>query len=443
MRVAKLFLNYSEYFMVSANKNVPQLLSAFGSTLAISDKQAPLLSIIIPTRNRAEYAVSAINSILNIDSDLFELVVQDNSDGDELENYLLSCFADCRLKYKHTKSRLDVISNFNIALESASGEYFTFLGDDDGVNPEILDAVLWAKLHDVDALTPSLVANYLWPDLRQKYYGGKFSGNLNIRPFTGAITFLDVEQGMLECVRKACQNLVDFVGLPKVYYGIVKRECMENVREKTGTYFPGVSPDMSGAMAVANYVKRMCSIDYPLFVPGSSAKSTAGISAQKKHYGRLQDQPHLPQGCWDNWSHVVPAFYAVQTVWAQSAVRALEATGRDDILAEFNIPLLHAMCAIFNPHYFTYTVGSFYKALEEDKRSLTMGTLLFAFNYFSIWLVRAKILLTRLLSRFWPSRVHTVSDLSNIGDAVNALGLYLKESKNNIGEILHGNNLSS
>lgn len=393
---------------------------------------SPILSIIIPTRNRSEYAISAINSILNIDSELLELVVQDNSDDDELEKYLLSNVFDNRLKYNHTISRLDVISNFNLALELASGEYFTFIGDDDGVNPEIIDAVIWAKQHEIDAITPSLVADYLWPDLRQKYYGDKNSGSLRIRAFTGAIKFLDVESGMKECARKAFQNLVNYVGLPKVYYGIVKRECMENVREKTGTYFPGVSPDMSGAMAVASFVNRMCSIDYPLFVPGSSAKSTAGISAQKKHHGRLQDQPHLPDGCWNNWPECVPQFFAVQTVWAQSGWSALKATGREDILAEFNVPLLHAMCVVFNPQHTEFIIKSYLKYLKIANINVLWGCISFIWSYFTPWLLRVRSMMDRIYVKRKPQNLTTTYDIINIDRAVCCLVQYLKVNDCNI-----------
>ena len=214
---------------------------------------------------------------------------------------------------------------------------------------------------------------------------------------------------------------------------------MERMREKAGTFFPGVSPDMSGAMAVASFVRRMCAMDYPLFVPGSSAKSTAGISAEKKHFGRLQDQTHLPHGCWDNWPTIVPAFYAVQTVWAQSAVRALEATGRDDILEKFNVPLLHAMCAVFNPHFFADVIRSYFNSLRKNEKSLLTGTLLFAAGYIRVWGWRAGTLFKRIFSRFRPSNVINISNLNDINEAVIALSCHLNESGKSLRDILYEN----
>jgi len=50
--------------------------------------QPPLLSIIIPTRNRISFCISVIDSILNITDIRLELVVQDNSDSHELEQHV-------------------------------------------------------------------------------------------------------------------------------------------------------------------------------------------------------------------------------------------------------------------------------------------------------------------------------------------------------------------
>ena len=48
--------------------------------------KTPLLSIVIPTKNRQKYALSIIQTILSIKDYALELVIQDNSDTNELEN---------------------------------------------------------------------------------------------------------------------------------------------------------------------------------------------------------------------------------------------------------------------------------------------------------------------------------------------------------------------
>ncbi len=39
-----------------------------------------------------------------------------------------------------------MVDNFNSAMEAVAAEYVCFIGDDDGINPELLDAAQWARL---------------------------------------------------------------------------------------------------------------------------------------------------------------------------------------------------------------------------------------------------------------------------------------------------------
>jgi glycosyltransferase involved in cell wall biosynthesis len=387
----------------------------------------PILSIIIPTRNRSEYAISAIESVLKIDSNNFELVIQDNGDDDVLKEYVISNISDSRLRYNHIKTKLDVIANFNASLNFASGDYITFIGDDDGVNPEIIDAVSWMKKNDIDSLTPSLIADYMWPDIRMKYYDDRFSGMLRVNAFTGEINTYDVHEGMRESAQKAFQNIVFAKNIPKIYYGIVRRACMDKVFKQANTYFPGVSPDMAGAMSVACYVRKTFSIDYPLFVPGSSAKSTAGLGAEKKHHGRLEDQPHLPEGCWNNWPDNVPNYFSVQTVWAQSGLSALSATKRNDILELFNTPFLYARCIVFNPQFFLFTLRAYFSVLKLQKKNNIIGVILLIYWYFMNWMTRVSSMLNRIISKFSKSTTLKFTDINNIAIAVEELTKFLKE----------------
>jgi len=389
---------------------------------------SPILSVIIPTRNRAEYAISAIRSILNITSPKLELVVQDNSSNKDLEEYLNLNVCDSRMKYNHTMEQLDMVENFNRATEIASGEYITFIGDDDGVNPEIIDATVWAKAKNFDILLPTRPAQYNWPDTRSFLYGTRYAGTLNIKPFTGKISFPDAEAEMRKCAKGAGQNYLTS-SLPKVYYGIVKKECMEKVRVRTGTYFPGPSPDVAGAMAVSNFVKRICKIDHPLFLPGTSGKSMGGLGAIKKHIGQLTNQIHLPINYVHNWSNLVPSFFSGETIWGEDVVQALKAIGRDDILRDFNIPLLHAMCAVFNPAYFSVTIRNFYPALRVMKIGYIQGTFRFIYGYFYTWVLRTKFLVANLIRLLSLDRSYTVRKLNNIEEGVKALTKYLMSRK--------------
>lgn len=371
----------------------------------------------MPTKNRVEYAMPAISCVLKTSSDDVELVVQDNSSNSELED-ALSGLNDPRLKYHHTKESVDVIHNFSIALENSTGDYICFIGDDDCVNPEIVDAALWAKSQGYDAVLPSRPAQYWWPDLRFYYYGDSFSGSLELAPFSGNVLFPNPEAEMLKCARRAGQ---DFFDLPKVYYGIVKRSIMDQVKAKCHTYFPGPSPDMAGAMAAAGFVKSMCKIDYPLFVPGSSAKSTAGSGGMKKHQGRLEDQAHLPKDCIRNWSLIVPKFFSGPTIWGEDTVQALKALGRDDMLKRYNVALLHSMCAVFYPAHLSETIKHLCPALRAARQNCAIGIIKFAFGCVFAWFRRFRSLAFRMVNKSGRGSVQSFTGLPDVETAVDKL----------------------
>ncbi len=386
---------------------------------------SPLLSIIIPTRNRARYAISCIRSVLSIQSALLEIIVQDNSDNDDLERMVRTSIHDSRLRYNHTTERLNMNQNFDKAMGMARGEYVSYIGDDDSVNPEIVSAVSWTQQRGFDALLTTRPAHYYWPDVRHRCYRSAFAGSLLIKSFTGNISFPNIEIEMRRCARSAGQR---FDNLPHVYYGIIKRECMEKVFERTATYFPGPSPDVAGAVATANYVKDICRIDYPLFIPGTGKGSGGGLGAQKKHIGSLENQAHLPLRYVHNWSDIVPAFFAGETIWGEDVVQALKAIGREDVLREFNVPLLHAACAVFHPDYLPITLRSLYRALKTTRRGYLVGTFQFILYYFFNWGLRLRALFSNIVTLSGRRHTYTIKELNNIEEAANSLTGYLNNT---------------
>jgi hypothetical protein len=377
----------------------------------------PLLSVVVPTRNRADYARSCLRSLAAIAGEL-EIVVQDNSSSDELGKWLAVELADARVRYEHLPGRLSVIENCDAAMARARGEFVTLLGDDDSMLPDALAAAAWAADHGVDAVTPAKVAVYHWPDLRYRYYGDRYAGTVSVRRFSGRALARDVEAGVRRFVRGACQSIVDSTTMPKLYYGLVRRDRLSSLRSAAGTWFPGVSPDVAVAVGVSAYVRRLWTVDYPLFLPGSSAASTAGASARKQHIGRLEDQPHLPSDARERWPAQVPPFFAVQTVWAQSGLQALAATNREDLARHFGVARLHGFTAVLNPGYFAATVRHYFGfALPALRRRTLPGAVALAGGVAAAWGLRAGSLARRAATVIDPSLVTTIRGLEEVAVA--------------------------
>ena len=53
----------------------------------MSSSKNPLLSILIATKNRIPYCIQVIETILEFPDQDFELIIQDNSDSNELSDY--------------------------------------------------------------------------------------------------------------------------------------------------------------------------------------------------------------------------------------------------------------------------------------------------------------------------------------------------------------------
>ncbi|MEO5617926.1 MAG: glycosyltransferase [Candidatus Eisenbacteria bacterium] len=387
---------------------------------------SPLLSVVIPSKDRADYAVHCVRTLTRLADERLEIVLQDNSRDDALGRRL-AAEGDARIRYEHRPGPLSVIDNCSLGMARARGEYVTLLGDDDGVCGDLIRVTEWASRENLDAVTPARIAWYVWPDVNFARYGSAYAGTLTVRPYHGAVTERDPAAGLRRSLRAAFQDLVDTVELPKLYYGLVHRHCLAALLAEAGSVFPGVSPDMSVAIGLTKYVRRFVSLDYPVFLPGSSAVSTAGAHARKEHVGSLADQAHLPKDSVARWPIEVPAVFAVQTVWAQSGLAALRATGRDDLIREFDLGLLHATCGTLNRGYWAKVLPSYWRATDAAGRTRMSATLGLGAGIASIWALRARYRLGSLTRSPWYVGEHVEGGHATIADAATGLDRWVAQ----------------
>lgn len=98
----------------------------------------PKVSICIPTYNRANYLVYAVNSVLNQTYSDFELIICDDGSTDNTPERV-SQWNDPRIRYiRHIKNR-GRSHNMYSGFEASNGEYFIKFDDDDAILPEFLE----------------------------------------------------------------------------------------------------------------------------------------------------------------------------------------------------------------------------------------------------------------------------------------------------------------
>ncbi len=90
----------------------------------------PLISVIIPTYNRADILPRAINSVLEQTYKNFELIIVDDASSDNTSQ-LIKSINDTRIKYiRHDKNSNGSVAR-NTGITNAKGEYIAFLDSDD------------------------------------------------------------------------------------------------------------------------------------------------------------------------------------------------------------------------------------------------------------------------------------------------------------------------
>jgi glycosyltransferase involved in cell wall biosynthesis len=115
----------------------------------------PLITIAIPTFNRAAMLKDCILSALSQTYQNFEVIVSDNASTDETQEVLKS-FCDRRLRVVRQKTNIGLLPNWNACLAEANGEYIVIVADDDKIAPWLLERSV--ALVKTDSQIPIVIA---------------------------------------------------------------------------------------------------------------------------------------------------------------------------------------------------------------------------------------------------------------------------------------------
>lgn len=315
---------------------------------------SPLLSIVIPTKNRYNYLQDFVSSFVAFESTELNLIIQDNSDIQSSEFVtFLNDFQDPRIIYNYTSGWMSVCDNCDLGIDLGIGEYICMLGDDDGILFNVaLEVIKLIKKKGWDAAILNK-AEYYWPDTKHAVWKDLLSGSLFYKDYTNNILELDPNIELKKVLEVGAANTLGL--MPRVYHGFVRKEALQKLKSITGSYFPGPSPDMANAIGLSRVVGLYGQIDFPAVISGHSKKSTGGMGGEKKHHGRIEDQVHLPKDTAALWSKKIPMFWSGATIYAESARMALELTKSPENY-KLNYPYLWAFCLIFESHYWRKTI---------------------------------------------------------------------------------------
>jgi glycosyltransferase involved in cell wall biosynthesis len=98
----------------------------------------PLVTIAIPTFNRAALLRGCIQAAFAQTYDNIEVLVSDNASLDDTGNVLQE-FNDKRLRVLRQETNIGLLPNWNACLAAAGGEYVFFVSDDDRISPWLVE----------------------------------------------------------------------------------------------------------------------------------------------------------------------------------------------------------------------------------------------------------------------------------------------------------------
>ena len=393
----------------------------------------PLVSILVATRNRQQYAAALVKDILSWADQRLEVIVEDNSDSDGLSALLGAALSSGYVLYRYNNNAISSIDNFNNTIAQSSGEFVCLVGDDDGVNPAIMEVAAWAQLHAVDCVTGNVGHEYIWPVMGP--HGVARPGTLSHPAYTGSCGYADPAACRRGLAERGGTRYLE-LPFPRLYHGLVRRSLLEDVKARTGHYLCGLSPDIYSAVALSLLSRKTLRIDYPLTIPGVCPASTTATEGKEAAQSTdVRSAPHFRSRQWYQFSERIPPVYCVDAIWADSALAAMTDMGMTEDIAALDIDTL---CA-----YIFRTYPVLRPKIYEWHRShcASSGASNTLWRLFSAYLgapLRSDLTRVRnkLVKHLHHGQMRTITNVADITAARQHLEQYLTGSKLGIGSVL-------
>lgn len=129
----------TEKFLLGVNFSNRGPIEKFKWNIKRDKSKSRLFSIVIPCRDRVDLLADAIKTITQQGYDNIEICVFDNASQTPIASVLET--GNNNIRIERSEIPLHVTDSWNSAMNMATGDYVTFIGDDDGLLPEFFERI--------------------------------------------------------------------------------------------------------------------------------------------------------------------------------------------------------------------------------------------------------------------------------------------------------------
>jgi glycosyltransferase involved in cell wall biosynthesis len=227
----------------------------------------PFISYILPVHNAWPYLMYAVESILAISSEDFELIISDNQSSDLTKDYLKG-ISDSRVRVISPSEKLKMNANFELAISYATGEWVQLIGGDDAVMPWHHQALrnLSLSYPDIEVVNWNR-GYYFWGEAQES--NGSLVASIEI---SAKVRVYDSAKRL----KQAMRGTISILDLPQLYTtSAIKRDLIARASVKTqNTFFVGMQPDIFSSIQILLNTRKFVRLNCPLTLVGTSPKST-------------------------------------------------------------------------------------------------------------------------------------------------------------------------
>jgi glycosyltransferase involved in cell wall biosynthesis len=241
---------------------------ATSESRTMSDR--PKLSICVPSRNRQDcFQQTILDLVANPRTDI-EFVVTDNSDDPSIMDGFIAGLQDGRIRYLPSADRpFSIGDNWERTIAVATGDWVTVIGDDDYVDPDVIDRIAQIESHDdaVDAIGWNRVP-FEWPSVRTEEKSISFSLKNRIMRHSKD----QLERRLFGWAASTYMPLCPY----GIYHGAIPRRTLDRIASHfSGRFFEHPTIDYDFMHKLIASASNFAYINRPMSILGVAAASNS------------------------------------------------------------------------------------------------------------------------------------------------------------------------